>query len=401
MTIKGLSSYIKNKYPTNIINIPINNFSGKKIAIDSYGWIYSNYIQARKTVIYQTDLLNEEISQVHVNYLWIGLLIKFINSLLINNIIPVFVMDGTPPIEKLETKEKRSQARDKINNDIENIRQKINSRQKNDIFDKCEDLLPSLRLYMSRESNIPSENFSFFIDIIKNLGLPCIQSEGDGERLCSILNREGKVSAVYSKDIDNLAFGAPLMIKGPSKDSKLNNHFECIILEKVLNSLELNYEQFRDFCILIGCDYNKNIFRVGPAKGHILIKECKAVENLDKKYDYSCVKIDRCRELFKIVPSSELIIERYYPENYKEINCDILDVISPNKIFFENINLMNEFFYVINMIENLEYSNDQTVILENIKIFSGDVKDKPKKIVTKRKTNNKVITDIKPKLRNE
>lgn len=356
MTIKGLSSYIKTKYPINLIKISVGDFRGRKIVIDSYGWIYANYIQARRGVIYQTDLLSQDPCQVEINYVWIEKLIKFLNNLVSKGIQPIFIMDGDAPIEKASTKAKRKTERAKLSEKINLIRIEIEERRRLDIFDNCEDLLVKLRAYLASEANIPSENFDFFIEFVSNIGIPCIQAKGDAERLCSILCREGKAAGVYSKDIDTLAFGSPLMIKGFSKDKlKGGNYFDCIRLDDILNTFDFNYGKFLDYCILIGCDYNKNIYRLGASGGYNNIKKFGRVENIPMKFDYSCINLEKCRELFEIVPSDDLIVNRYFPENFEASeDFDILSIIEPNIEFFKGIYLLDEIRPLLNSLSSFE-----------------------------------------------
>jgi 5'-3' exonuclease len=42
------------------------------------------------------------------------------------------------------------------------------------------------------------------------MGVPCVQSEGEGEACCAALGACGLVSAIHTKDSDVLSFGASL-----------------------------------------------------------------------------------------------------------------------------------------------------------------------------------------------
>ena len=76
-----------------------------------------------------------------------------------------------------------------------------------------------------------------------------------------------------------------------------------------MESLGLTEEQFIDFCIMCGCDYNKNIPKVGPANSYTLIKEHKSIDNLPPKYDKTILKVEACRRLLSHEPVVDTIFE--------------------------------------------------------------------------------------------
>lgn len=58
-------------------------------------------------------------------------------------------------------------------------------------------------------------------------------------------------------------------------------------LAKVLQGLEINFEEFTDLCILLGCDYCDSIKGIGQKRALDLIKQYRNIEtilkNIDKK----------------------------------------------------------------------------------------------------------------------
>lgn len=58
-------------------------------------------------------------------------------------------------------------------------------------------------------------------------------------------------------------------------------------LAKVLQGLEINFEEFTDLCILLGCDYCDSIKGIGQKRALELIKQYRNIEtilkNIDKK----------------------------------------------------------------------------------------------------------------------
>lgn len=49
--------------------------------------------------------------------------------------------------------------------------------------------------------------------LLRLMGVPVIDAEGEAEAQCAALCREGKVFAAASEDLDTLAFGSPVLIR--------------------------------------------------------------------------------------------------------------------------------------------------------------------------------------------
>ncbi|CAG9478772.1 endonuclease, putative [Plasmodium vivax] len=125
-----------------------------------------------------------------------------------------------------------------------NIFIKINSKTANDIYN-----------YLSLEK------------------IPIFITKNDAEKECAIQCSHEK-DIVVSDDTDALAFGAPNLIRFIMNKKKRH----IINKDELLNELNINYEQFIDFCILSGCDYSAKIPGIGPVKAHEIIKKYKTIE---------------------------------------------------------------------------------------------------------------------------
>ena len=80
-----------------------------------------------------------------------------------------------------------------------------------------------------------------------------------------------------SEDADLLTYGIPYLIRAVKKDSK---SWEIIDLEQILEDTKWNQNQFIDFCILLGTDYNKNPVRFGMQTSLKWINKVKNIENI-------------------------------------------------------------------------------------------------------------------------
>ena len=81
---------------------------------------------------------------------------------------------------------------------------------------------------------------------------------------------------------------------------------EVINIEPKLKKAHL--EEFLDFCILCGTDYNSNIQGVGSVSSFRLIKEHSSLESISEntQYDTSCLNYHRVRELFTEFNSNDI-----------------------------------------------------------------------------------------------
>jgi flap endonuclease-1 len=120
----------------------------------------------------------------------------------------------------------------------------------------------------------------------------------EAEAYSSYLSIHNKVDAVLSEDTDVLAYGSPIFL---TKIDTLNDTVVYINYQKMLNELDMTNEMFLDLCIMLGCDYNSNIPKVGPEKSFSLIKKYKNIDNIDEiKNNIEILNHIRVRKLFEI-----------------------------------------------------------------------------------------------------
>jgi len=109
------------------------------------------------------------------------------------------------------------------------------------------------------------------------MGVPVIVAPSEAEAQCAALVKCGKAHAVVSEDMDSLAFGSNLLLRG------LNSKKEPVTeisLERVLQEFDISHEKFVDLCILLGCDYCNSLSGIGPVTGYKLIQQFHTIENI-------------------------------------------------------------------------------------------------------------------------
>lgn len=309
MGIKNLSKFLTKESKEAFENLPIDALSGQAIAIDVSIYMYKFMANALSTVCNQTNFLVDNLDRDLVLRLWINKTVNALVTWLSYNIKPILVFDGTPCKEKLETLTDRRKIKDDKREKIALLHHQI----RNDPFLCHSSLINDYKKELAGLIEFSDDEKSLYKNVLKSLGFPCLQATGEAEQLCSMLCLDGYVCGVYTRDIDVLVYGCPLMIKDFSDDVNIDEHgfttplLKCVKMNKVLEELKVNQSFFVDLCIMSGCDYNTSIKNLGPARIFKMLKKYGSIENVP--VDTTSYKYQFCREQFKTVPSESLIKE--------------------------------------------------------------------------------------------
>jgi 5'-3' exonuclease len=318
MGIKGLNPFLK-KRTTNVFReFYLSELEGTCVAIDTYNWIATVYFNAKKHVVEHTDVFTEELDVQKIKQTFVGLFLEFLREWWNHNIVPVFVFDGEAPIEKMETRKTRRDAQAKTLEKLQNVQAKIKAQDP--LFVSDSDLMEWKKCLIN-VWDVPEDFHANFKAILHYLCLPVLQAKYEGEQLCAMLAREKKVSAVFSTDTDVLVYGGSLLIIGfgPLEyvEGKYIRKCKGTFLESILEELKYTQEQFRNLCILAGCDYNTNMRKVAITTAHKLLERYASIEAFPEKYEKECLRFDRCVALFTPVPSSSLTEESTFTSENK------------------------------------------------------------------------------------
>ncbi len=232
MGIKNMLKFLNTNYPNTIKKIETMDFEKKKIAIDISIMLYQVVINIRNS---GADMVN---NQGEITSHILGLFNKTIN-LLKMNIIPVYVFDGKPPEFKSKVLEERREVKNKAY-------EKLN-----------EDLTEEEKIkYFKRTVSISKKQIEQCIELLETMGIPYIVAPGEADSQCAYLAKAGLVDGVLTEDMDIMTFGAPKIYRNLASYNKDNLE---ISMSDVLTSMDMNYEQFVELCILFGCDYCERI----------------------------------------------------------------------------------------------------------------------------------------------
>lgn len=315
MGIKSLSKFLRDNYEELFEYIHISEYAYKKVAIDIslYVFTYKRAYTPPKSIDNHT-LISTDCS-------WLGAFIKLIGVLRENHVHCVFVYDSKASADKDLEKQKRKDSHEKMKqryyelvdamdlyHSTGEISQLLIDFQEKRKIKTARMLGPSKAINIrgieyaienmkKQMVKITEADFNLTKQLFNILNVPYFDAPVEAETTCADLCKRGLVEAVLSEDTDVLAYGAPVFL------TKINTKEQAFLRIKyidVLNAFKFTTEQFLDFCIMCGTDYNDNIFRVGPSKAHKLISDHKSIEGVqdNTKYDTSILKHQRVRELF-------------------------------------------------------------------------------------------------------
>eukprot|EP00479_Gromia_sphaerica_P011385 TRINITY_DN559_c0_g1_i1.p1 TRINITY_DN559_c0_g1~~TRINITY_DN559_c0_g1_i1.p1 ORF type:complete len:310 (-),score=82.74 TRINITY_DN559_c0_g1_i1:142-1071(-) len=191
--------------------------------------------------------------------------------LLDNGIKPVYVFDGKPPNLKGGELEKRKERREKAAKDLKEAKEA----DEKDNIDK----------YERRLVRVTKEHCNDVKVLLRLMGIPVVDAPGEAEAQCATMCKAGLVYATATEDMDALTFGTPVLVRHMMTSAARKEPIHEYNLEVALQDLGISMEQFRDICILCGCDYTTSIRGIGQHRALDLIKKHKTIENLLKNID--------------------------------------------------------------------------------------------------------------------
>lgn len=307
MGIKGLTKFLRTKYPDVYERIHITEYAYQKIAIDTSVYLYK-YRAKRGS-------------------LWLGSFINLVACLRRNQIHCVFVYDSGAVPEKQRTKDERAGQRQKMKNLISDLELALNEYKDTMIVDEnlvrlCndikqsrkkapprmlgpslvsddEDIISVCQLELERLQNSAPrpEDFILTKQLFDILKVPWVDAPLEAETTCSDFCKRGLVAAVLSEDSDVLAYGSTVLLPGLDTTTA---ECERVKHSDVLESMEMTQNMFLDFCIMCGTDYNANVRGKGPDASFKLIRSHKTIEDVRDStgMDVEILNHERGREIF-------------------------------------------------------------------------------------------------------
>ena len=307
MGIHGLTQILKKKckegtYGEKANKVHLKRLSGHRIAIDLLNIFH------RRVVAGYDYLTSIDPSTIPSHYDAITrALVEFsriLEILVSQNITPIVVCDGVATKMKSETQKTRRKQTDRYaekqvdaeirldelkefssklqyeTDDIEEIKERADQalRDQGEILNLNQCIVTSIK----GSVRIGNEDKKRVEELMNALGIPFIIAPSEAEKYCAQLVREGYCIGAYSNDTDLLVHGCPLIIT----NINIGNYSASIVfLDNILRQLELTMDQFVDFCIMCGTDYNPNVPSFGPIRCYEFITEYGSLEDMPDEID--------------------------------------------------------------------------------------------------------------------
>ncbi|KAF2195310.1 flap endonuclease 1 [Zopfia rhizophila CBS 207.26] len=259
MGIKHLFQLISEHAPDAIKTGEIKNQFGRKVAIDASMSIYSFLIAVRSDGQQLMSDTGETTSHL------MGMFYRSLR-MVDNGIKPLFVFDGAPPKLKSGELAKRFQRKSEAQAAHEEAKE----------TGTAEDV----EKFSRRTVRVTKEHNAECQRLLTLMGIPYIIAPTEAEAQCAVLARAGKVYGAASEDMDTLTFNSPVLLRHLTFSEQRKEPIQEIHLDKVLEGLAMEREQFIDLCILLGCDYLDPIKGIGPSTALKLIREHKNLEGV-------------------------------------------------------------------------------------------------------------------------
>jgi len=230
MGIKDLNSYLKCNCANSIRQIHMSHLTGKHIVIDASIYMYK----------YETDnALMENI------YLMLAIFRHY-------NIIPIFVFDGKPPVEKSELLKKRRENKISAETKYNELKGQLyeDDEENNDKIIEQMSQLKKQFIYLTRDK------INKVKELITAYGACYYEAEGEADEICASLVINKYAWACMSDDMDMFVYGCTRVIRYFG----LSTHNAVVYYTKgILKDMDMTQTDFKQVCVMSGTDYNNNI----------------------------------------------------------------------------------------------------------------------------------------------
>ena len=228
MGIRKLNRHLRDNCPESIRCMNMADISGKRIAVDISIYLYK---------------YEAENALLENMYVMLSIFRHY-------NIIPIFIFDGKPPVEKkallIKRKEDRAEAQE------EYVKLKISLESKDDDAEK-QDIIVAMDQLKKQFVQINKEKIDKVKCLIRAYGATYYDAPGEADELCALLVIKKKVWACLSEDMDLFVYGCTRVLRYFS----LIGHTVVLYYTKgILEELDITQTEFKEICVISGTDYN-------------------------------------------------------------------------------------------------------------------------------------------------
>ncbi|KGG52227.1 hypothetical protein DI09_19p90 [Mitosporidium daphniae] len=228
----------------------LRDFSGKTVAIDGYSWIHKGVYGSGLAIFEGKDVSS------HVTYC-----IKRLSMFLDAGVTPIFVFDGGPlPMKAGQEAERKSEEARKV---VTRALKSKDRRMAWEYANRCIDVTPEMVAQLTVE--LQARKIAYIV----------APYEADAQM--AFLVKNGFADAVVSEDSDMLLFGCPQLGADGTGDL-----IQLEDIAKVASFKGFSHLQFRQTCILSGCDYLASLPKVGMGTAIRLMQTNRSIDAIFK-----------------------------------------------------------------------------------------------------------------------
>jgi len=258
-----------------IEEVPWDELDPGVVAVDAHNWLYrylTTTVRFTNVSVYTTSAGDEVANLVGI----VQGLPKFFE----HDLTPVFVFDGGPSELKADEIAERREAREKLEDQLEDAREAGDATE-----------VARLDSATQRLTDVIQETSR---GLLERLDVPVVEAPAEGEAQAAHIAKRGDADYVGTEDYDALLFGAPVTLR--QLTSKGNP--ERMRLEETLDDLGLTREQLVDVAILCGTDFNDGVHGYGPKTALKAVREHGDLWRVVEAEDVVVENADLVRELF-------------------------------------------------------------------------------------------------------
>jgi len=317
MGIPKLNKLLLERCPDSIKKVHLDTLRSKKIAVDISIYLYK--------------FLSDGDYMEHL-YLFLSMFKYYC-------IVPIFIFDGKPPVEKNALLKRRYSDKQQAHREYMDIEERMiteNDKQ------KIIEMVQTMKILKKKMVRITYREIEKAIELISAFGYEHYFAPHEADQLCVYLTCIGKTYATLSDDMDMIVSGCPIVLRNLSL---MNREVSLYDTNQILSNLQLTIHEFRDIIVISGTDYDisTNSVNITVKKAfeyYTKYKESKS--GLDFYSWLNEIGAIENRDLNRI--SYLLNIDNYMNEYMKFINENIM--VKP-KFSISNVkNIMRQYKFI-------------------------------------------------------
>ena len=224
MGIKRLNQFVRRECPGAIKTVAFADLAGKTVVVDASIYMYR--------FMADEALLENMYSMITMFQL--------------RGIVPVFIFDGKPPIEKRGILNKRTRMKRIAETHYNRVKNAMNLIRTPD----DEHVLKTLKRRFIRWQDADFERVKA---LMQALGVSYVVAPGEADALCAQMVLKHKAHACVSDDTDMFVHGCPRVLR---HINLFDETMTMYTMSQILALLEINMTEFRQICVVSGTDYN-------------------------------------------------------------------------------------------------------------------------------------------------